>query len=70
MNKHSQDIDELEMKIMFQEDLIERLNQSLGEQQQQLCELQFQMKHVLAKIKAMSISQVASEEQETPPPHY
>lgn len=70
MHKQSQHIDELEMKIMFQEDLIERLNQSLGEQQQQLCELQFQMKHVLAKVKAMSASQVASEEEETPPPHY
>lgn len=70
MSNQAEQIAELEMKVMFQEDLIERLNQSVVEQQQQIHDLQFQMKHVVDKVKAMSASQVASENEETPPPHY
>ena len=64
------DIEELQMKIAFQDDLIEKLNEALIEQQNQIHTLQHQMQHVIKKVKGMSASNLASEEEETPPPHY
>lgn len=74
MNEHehntANDIEELQMKIAFQDDLIEKLNEALIEQQNQIHTLQHQMQHVIKKVKGMSASNLASEEEETPPPHY
>ena len=74
MNEHehntASDIEELQMKIAFQDDLIEKLNEALIEQQNQIHTLQHQMQHVIKKVKGMSASNLASEEEETPPPHY
>lgn len=64
------DIEELQMKIAFQDDLIEKLNEALIEQQNQIHTLQHQMQHVIKKVKGMSASDLASEEEEAPPPHY
>lgn len=64
------DIEELQMKIAFQDDLIEKLNEALIEQQNQIHTLQHQMQHVIKKVKGMSASNLASEDEETPPPHY
>lgn len=58
------------MKVAFQEGTIEELNQALTDQQKQLDQLAFQMKHVIGKVKQMQVSNVASESEETPPPHY
>jgi len=58
------------MKIAFQEGTIEELNMALTEQQKQLDQLAFQIKHVIGKVKQMQVSNVASESEETPPPHY
>ncbi|UAA38894.1 SlyX family protein [Paraneptunicella aestuarii] len=70
MSELSKHIEELQTKIAFQEDVIESLNDALVEQQRQIHELQFQMKHVVDKMKSISASPVASESEETPPPHY
>ncbi len=64
------EIEELQMKVAFQEDTIEQLNTALVEQQNQIHSLEFQMKHVVSKVKSMSVSNMASESEETPPPHY
>lgn len=61
---------ELEMKTTFQERLLEELNQALIEQQFSLDKLQSQLKLLATKLKDMQPSQIASQSEETPPPHY
>jgi SlyX protein len=64
------DIEQLQMKMAFQEDTIESLNQALIEQQKQMDDLQFQLKQLVSKISAIEPSNMASEKEEMPPPHY
>lgn len=63
-------IAELQTKLAFQEDTIERLNEALTDQQKQIHDLQFQMQHVVNKMKQVSVSDMATDAEETPPPHY
>lgn len=64
------EIEQLQVKVAYQEDTIEALNQALIKQQRQIDELQFKMQHVSNKLKEMSSSNIASLDEETPPPHY
>jgi SlyX protein len=64
------DIEQLQMKMAFQEDTIESLNQALIEQQKQMDDLHFQVKQLVSKISAIEPSNMASEKEEMPPPHY
>lgn len=64
------DIEQLQMKLAFQEDTIESLNQALIEQHKQMDDLQFQLKQLVSKISAIEPSNMASEKEEMPPPHY
>jgi SlyX protein len=70
MNTVQTDIEQLQMKMAFQEDTIESLNQALIEQQKQMDDLQFQLKQLVSKISAIEPSNMASEKEEMPPPHY
>ena len=63
-------IAELEMKVAFQEQTIEELNQALVDQQFALGKLQVQLRHFAEKFKGLAASNVASQAEETPPPHY
>ncbi|MGF1681010.1 SlyX family protein [Photobacterium minamisatsumaniensis] len=63
-------IDELEMKQAFQEQTIEDLNQALTKQQFVLDNVHTQMKFMVGKVKGIEPSNLASEADETPPPHY
>lgn len=63
-------ITELETKVAFQEFIIEELNQSLIEQQFVIEKLQTQIRHIAEKFKGVQMGQVASQSEETPPPHY
>ncbi|MFT2092186.1 SlyX family protein [Paraglaciecola sp. 2405UD69-4] len=64
------DIEQLQMKVAFQEDTIESLNQALIEQQKQIDSLQFALKRLDSKVSAIEPSNMASEKEEVPPPHY
>ncbi|MDB4327049.1 SlyX family protein [bacterium] len=64
------DIEQLQMKMAFQEDTIESLNQALILQQKQMDDLQFQFKQLVSKMSAIEPSNMASEKEEMPPPHY
>ncbi len=64
------DIEQLQMKMAFQEDTIESLNQALILQQKQMDDLQFQLKQLVSKMSAIEPSHMASEKEEMPPPHY
>lgn len=70
MNNVESDIEQLQMKLAFQEDTIESLNIALIAQQKQMDDLQFQLKQMVSKISAIEPSNMASEKEEAPPPHY
>ncbi|MFS1701644.1 SlyX family protein [Aestuariibacter sp. GS-14] len=66
----NQAIEELQTKLAFQEHTIEALNDALSSQQRQLEKMEFQLKHVIDKVKGMEPSNIAKMSEETPPPHY
>ena len=71
LNKHLEDrIEELESRLAFQDDTIEQLNQALAMQQQDMDKLRHQMGLIAIRMKEMVVSQVASQSEEMPPPHY
>ncbi|WP_120513805.1 SlyX family protein [Photobacterium salinisoli] len=63
-------IDELEMKQAFQEQTIEELNSALTQQQFLLDKLLVQVRYLAGKVQGSQVSNIASESEETPPPHY
>lgn len=60
----------LETKIAFQEDLIQKLDDALSDQQQQILDLRVQLQHVSSQVKEMESFAPDSSEPEPPPPHY
>ncbi|MCW9710848.1 SlyX family protein [Avibacterium paragallinarum] len=68
--EQAKQIAELETKVAFQEHAIEELNQALVEQQFILEKMQLQLRHLAAKLKDLQPSNIASQAEETPPPHY
>lgn len=68
--KIEQRLAELEMKSAFQEQAIEELNQALIQQQFTIDKMQLQLRHLVNKLKDMQPSNIASQAEETPPPHY
>ena len=63
-------IAELEMKLTFQETIIEELNQALIEQQFLIDKMQVQLRYLVNKLKDVQSSNIATQAEETPPPHY
>ncbi|RCU43785.1 MULTISPECIES: SlyX family protein [Corallincola] len=63
-------IDELESKLAFQEDTIQQLSEVLAKQDETLRTVERQLKLMADKFKSMQSHQIASEAEETPPPHY
>jgi len=63
-------IEELQMKVAFQEHTIEALNEALSLQQKQLDDLAFKVRHVVDRVKSIEPSNIAKQSEETPPPHY
>ena len=65
-----QRLTELETRMAFQDDTIQKLNDVVVAQQDQLDRMFEELKYLNEKIKAIGSGLVASEDQETPPPHY
>ena len=62
---------ELEVKLAFQDDLLEALNQTVAAQQRQIDLLQGEMRILYQQLKSLQPSQLAdSPVDEPPPPHY
>lgn len=61
---------ELEVKLAFQDDLLEALNQTVAQQQQQMDLLQAQMRQLYQQIKSLQPADPAAAADEPPPPHY
>ncbi len=65
------DIEELQARIAFQEDLLASLNTRVGEQEREIDMLKKQLKLVYKKVSSIAGDiESAGEEDEAPPPHY
>jgi len=63
-------IESLETKITFQDDLIERLNQSIVEQQNDIRRLILMVEKMHLKMEDLQQPGVLDASLEAPPPHY
>ena len=63
-------IDRLEMKLAYQEDTIETLNQTVISQQNTIDDLQRTMNAVVEKLKAGASSNSNISQEQELPPHY
>ncbi|ARD23687.1 MULTISPECIES: SlyX family protein [Shewanella] len=70
MQDMQQKIDDLEMKIAFQDSTIEELNQEVIKLNDLVAFQQHQMSLIVNKLQAMEPSNMATQAEETPPPHY
>jgi SlyX protein len=69
-NALEQRIAELEMRLAFQDDVINTLSEQVARQELDIREL-WDAKQMLHKqLKDISPSNIKKEEDETPPPHY
>ncbi|MBU2954411.1 SlyX family protein [Marinobacter sp. F3R08] len=63
-------LDELETRLAFQDDVINTLSEQVAKQEMDIREL-WEAKRLLHKqLKDVSPSNIKSEQEETPPPHY
>lgn len=69
-NKLEKRIEELESKLAFQEDTIEKLSQEMAAQQQTMYEIEVKIRYLAEKQKSEKGSQIADISEEVPPPHY
>lgn len=65
-----QRIEDLEMKLAFQDDTIESLNQQVIKLNDLLAEQQEKLRLLTSKLAQVEPSNIASQAEETPPPHY
>lgn len=65
-----QRLTELESRVAFQDDAIQKLNDVVVSQQEQINMLLGDLKYLNEKVKDLTSELIATEDQETPPPHY
>lgn len=70
IQKMNEQIYLLESRQAFQDLTIEQLNQSIIDQQKQIQWLQERVRILSEKLKAAQPSMLATQAEETPPPHY
>ncbi|GIU40703.1 protein SlyX [Shewanella sairae] len=63
-------VQELEMKVAFQDGTIEELDQQVIMLNKALATQQDQLRLLVSKLQAVEPSNMASQADETPPPHY
>ena len=63
-------LEALESKVAFQELTIDQLNQTVTQHELELSKMREQMRLMVNKLKGAAPSMVASQAEETPPPHY
>lgn len=63
-------LEQLETRLAFQDDTIDQLNQEITAQGAEIARLKTQLSLLVKKFKELQPSQIASQAEETPPPHY
>lgn len=63
-------IDDLQMKLAFQDELLEQLNQVVTDQQQQLSRLESALESMKLQVNTMQTASQESGQQHELPPHY
>lgn len=61
---------ELEIKFMEQEQMLEALSQQVYRHQKEIALLHQELVQLKDRMKSLALSPIASEAEETPPPHY
>ena len=65
-----QRLEALESKLAFQELTIDQLNNTVVQHELEMGRMREQMRLLLEKVKSTAPSIIASQSEETPPPHY
>ncbi|MBM7455687.1 SlyX protein [Oceanisphaera litoralis] len=63
-------LEQLETRLAFQDDTIEQLNLEVTALGAEAARLKSQLSLMVKKLKELQPGEVASQEEETPPPHY
>ncbi len=61
---------ELEIKLSYQEDLLQALNKIVADQQRQITHLERAYQHLNERINSLPIDNKSDSANEPPPPHY
>lgn len=64
------DIIDLQTRLAFQDGLLEELNQVVTDQQKQIDRLELMLTTFRAQLESVQHTQMASQSDEPPPPHY
>ncbi|MEC4725189.1 SlyX family protein [Shewanella sp. D64] len=70
MEQLAQRVEDLEMKLAFQESTIEELDQQMIKLNDLLAFQQQQLRLLISKLQSVEPSNMASQSEEAPPPHY
>lgn len=66
----AQRVENLEMKLAFQDSIIEELDQQVIKLNDLLAEQQHQLRLLISKLQTVEPSNIANQAEESPPPHY
>lgn len=61
---------DLQTRLAFQEDNIGEINRTIAAQAREITELRLEIAELKRQLRALTPSNIASEAEETPPPHY
>ncbi len=70
MDQLERRVEDLEMKLAFQEGTIEELDQQVIKLNDLIIEQQQQVRVLISKFQSVEPSNMASQSEEAPPPHY